>query len=321
MMTDQMGNQVRNQIPRKNPFWSLAGPFMGYVAIQWGVQLVLQFLIQAPYAAHAYAEILRSETALTSQEVMDAFLKAMEPALEASLRHQVEVAGIAALCTLILTGIFFARDRKQEKICQVAVPERAPVTKYWTLLAFGIAGCVAATSLLTMAQIALYDVEYQETAQNLYSAGLPVQILCLGIVIPLAEEMMFRGILFKRFRERRTFWYSALCSALFFSFMHTNTTQMIYAFLLGIMLAYVYEKFGSVRAPLVLHIVMNCTSVVLTELGVFIWLVAEPVRISAASIVGAFLCSVVFVRIQRVGEPLSGNASGGGGDGQQNRFW
>ena len=64
-MTDQMGNQVRNQIPRKNPFWSLAGPFMGYVAIQWGVQLVLQFFIQAPYAAHAYAEILRSETALT----------------------------------------------------------------------------------------------------------------------------------------------------------------------------------------------------------------------------------------------------------------
>ena len=111
---------------------------------------------------------------------------------------------------------------------------------------------------------------------------------------------MFRGILYKRFRERQGFWYSALWSSLLFSFMHSNTTQMIYTFLLGVLLAYLYEKFGSFRAPVVLHILLNTGSVVFTELGVFGWLAGSPVRMAGAVISGAFLCSVMFVLIQRM---------------------
>ncbi len=309
---------MMNQIQRKNPFWSLAGPFFGYLGIQWGVQFAIQFVIQIPYVARAYAQLLREDTLPSTQKITEAVLQAMEPALEAVLKYQVEIAGVSALCTLILTGILFSRDRKLEKACGAAVPEKAPALKYWTIVVFGILGCLAANSLMAMAQMAFYDAQYQETAQSLYAAGVPMQILCLGLAVPLAEELMFRGILFKRFRERRSFWYSALCSAVLFAFMHTNMTQSIYSFLLGLMLAYVYEKFGSFRAPFLLHVVMNCTSVVLTETGVFAWLVMDPVRIACASIAGAFICSVVFVQIQRIGGPVTENSSDGSGT--QDRF-
>ena len=75
---------------------------------------------------------------------------------------------------------------------------------------------------------------------------------------------------------------------------------MIYTFLLGVLLAYLYEKFGSFRAPVVLHILLNTGSVVFTELGVFGWLAGSPVRMAGAVISGAFLCSVMFVLIQRM---------------------
>ena len=291
-----------NQIYRKSPFWSLAGPLLGYLAIQFAVQFAAQFVIEMPYVMRAYAEVLRgsSDAVPSMQELLKSYMQALEPAFEAIARYQVEIMMLSALGTIVLTGILFARDRKLEQKAGVVLPERASLSKYWTVVILGISGCIAATCLMAMVQLAFYDEQYQQAAQITYSAGFLVQIIGLGIVIPIAEELMFRGILYKRFRERQGFWYSALWSALLFSFIHSNTTQMIYAFLLGVLLSYLYEKFGSFRAPVVLHILLNTGSVVFTELGVFRWIAGSPVRMAGAVIAGAFLCSVMFVVIQRM---------------------
>lgn len=292
---------VMNQIHRKSPFWSLAGPLLAYLAIQWIVQLAIVTVISLPYMADAYADLMRSgaERLLSMQEIMESYTAAMEPAFEVVVQYQVEIAGAAALGTLILTGILFAKDRKLEKACGIAVAEKKEFSVYFLIFILGVAGCIAATCLMTMAQLAFYDSQYQQTAQTLYAAGFPMQAAVLGVLIPVSEEMMFRGILFKRFRERQRFWYSAVCSSVFFAFMHTNVTQAIYAFLLGLMLSYLYEKTGSIKAPVLLHIVLNSGSVVFTQLGVFWWLGADPMRMAGAAIGGAFICSVVFVGIQR----------------------
>ena len=266
------------------------------------MQFIAQSVLEMPYLVRAYAEIIRSgrDTVPSMQEIWNSYIQALEPAFEAIARYQVEIVTLSALATIILTGILFARDRKLEQKARIMLPERAPISKYWSVVVFGIAGCIAATCLMAMIQLAFYDEQYQQTAQITYSAGFLMQIIGLGVVIPVAEELMFRGILYKRFRERQGFWYSALWSSLLFSFMHSNTTQMIYTFLLGVLLAYLYEKFGSFRAPVVLHILLNTGSVVFTELGVFGWLAGSPVRMAGAVISGAFLCSVMFVLIQRM---------------------
>lgn len=290
-----------NRIYRKSPFWSLAGPLLGYLAIEGAIQFALMFLIEMPYVMRSYAEVLRgSSGAVSMQEIMDSYMQALEPAFEAVAKYQVEIVSLAALGTIVLTGILFARDRKLERQVGVKLPERAPLAKYWTVVVFGIAGCIAATCLMAMVQLAFYDERYQQTAQITYAASLPVQIIGLGIITPVAEELMFRGILYKRFRERQSFWYSAIWSALLFSFMHSNTTQMIYTFLLGILLSYLYEKFGSFRAPVLLHILLNTGSVVFTEVGVFRWVAGSPMRMAGAVIAGAFLCSAMFVLIQKM---------------------
>lgn len=291
-----------NQIQRKSPFWSLAGPLLAYLAIQWAVQTIVILVISIPYMADAYASMMQigMERAVDMQELMEASMTAMEPAFELVVRHQVEITGASAAGTLILTVILFVKDRKLEKICGVVRLGKNPVSVYVLIVFLGAAGSIAATCLMAMAQLAFYDSGYQQTAQTIYEAGFPVQLAVLGILIPVSEELMFRGILFKRFRERQGFWYSAICSAVFFMFMHTNTTQMVYAFLLGLMLAYLYERTGSLKAPALLHILMNSGSVVFTETGVFLWLGSDPVRMAGAAIGGAFICSAVFVGIQKI---------------------
>lgn len=289
-----------NQIQRKSPFWSLAGPLLIYMGIQLAVQTAVYLVISMPYILQAYAGVMKGETLPTMEEWFRTCMEALEPAFEILAAHQVEIAGVTALVTFVLTIPLFLKDRKLEKMCGIPAVGKVPLQGYGLIVLFGAAGCIAATCLMAMAQLVIYDPKYQQTAEVMYAAGIPLQILYLGIVIPVGEELMFRGILFKRFRERQGFWYSAICSSIFFAFMHTNTIQTVYAFLLGLMLSYLYEKFGSFKAPALLHIVMNTGSVLVTELGGFNWIGADPMRMAAATIGGAFICSVVFVMIQRM---------------------
>ncbi len=291
-----------NQIQGKNPFWRLAGPLLAYLVLQWAVQFVLMLGICIPYMPGAYADLMRmgEGRALSMQEIMEVYVSAMEPAFAAINRYQMMIMGAAALGTLILTYIFFTKDRKLEKANGVTAPERKPASAYVLIFFMGAAGSVGVTCLTAMAHLAFLDSQYQRTAQVLYAAGFPVQLAVLGILIPVSEEMMFRGILFKRFRESQGFWYSAVCSSIFFALIHTNATQTVSAFLLGLMLAYLYERFGSFKAPVLLHVTMNASSLVFTELGIFQWLGTDPVRVAGAAIGSAFICSVVFVAIQRM---------------------
>ena len=85
-----------NRIYRKSPFWSLAGPLLGYLAIEAVIQFALMFLIEMPYMVRAYAEILRdnSGTALSMQEIWDSYMQALEPALEAIAKYQVDIISL-----------------------------------------------------------------------------------------------------------------------------------------------------------------------------------------------------------------------------------
>ena len=289
-----------NQIQRKNPFWSLAGPLLAYFGIQLAVQTVIQAVIQAPYLAEAYIDNFVNSGAADFQEAMDGYLSAAGPAIEQVLKYQVEIAGAAALCTIPLTAVLFAKDRKLERFWGIAPAEKTPVRKYWPIILFGVILSVGVTCLSAMVQAALYDEQYQETAEIMYSASFPMQLLVMGLVMPLAEELMFRGVLFRRYQETRRFWSSALWSSLFFALTHTNNIQIVYAFFLALCLCYLYERFGSFKAPVVLHISANTASLIFTETGVFGWLGNEPIRMAAAVILSAFLCSSLFVLMQRM---------------------
>lgn len=290
-----------NHIQRKSPFWSLAGPLLAYLAIQWAVQFIVELVITIPYIAKAYFELFGTDPSavMGAEEMKEFYMELLQPVYELIVRHQVEIAGAAAFCTLFLTIPLMMHDRKLERKFGIVKENGFTLAGYGKVFIFGISGTIAATCLMSMAQIAFYDEFYYRTSQIAYSASFPVQLLALGIIIPAAEELMFRGVLFKRFRERQQFWYSAGCSSIFFALMHTNGTQMIYSFLLGLILAYLVEKSGSLKVSFFLHFVMNAGSLVLTKTGVFSWLGSVPIRMAGAAILGAFICSVMFVLIQK----------------------
>lgn len=88
-------------------------------------------------------------------------------------------------------------------------------------------------------------------------SGLLLMLAVVGVVAPFGEEIAFRGVLFPWLRDRYGVVVGALGSALFFSLMH-GLPQLIPAlFLVGAVLAMLYQRSGSLWPAVVTHGLFN----------------------------------------------------------------
>lgn len=295
------GNRRMNKNPGAKQFWRLTGPILLYWLIEFAGRIIAELFVMAPH----FGEIMRNTLAAgasTQDEFMELTMQSTEKLMEIVVRYQVEILAFGALCTIPLTWFLFHADRKMERTLQIPLNKKAGILKYAEIIGIGVAVCIGLNCLSFMTNLAFFSTEYQKTSETFYSAGIPVQIICLGIIMPIAEEMMFRGVLYKRYREQGGFLKAALYSTLLFSIIHGNMVQFLYTFALGMLLCYVYEKFGSFKAPVVLHILVNMVSLVLTNTGVFTWLTGRAMRMGITTVICAFVGSVMFVLIQRIDE-------------------
>jgi membrane protease YdiL (CAAX protease family) len=83
-----------------------------------------------------------------------------------------------------------------------------------------------------------------------------------GVVGPVGEEVFFRGFVYTGLRKKYGVKGGIFWSSLFFGLTHGIPWQIPYAFVAGIILAYVYEKTGSLYSPILLHVVNNSLSVI-----------------------------------------------------------
>lgn len=103
---------------------------------------------------------------------------------------------------------------------------------------------------------------FSNAAQEaLFGGGLWAQIVGLGILVPIAEELIFRGLTYTRMKRFFSVRLSVVFSAALFAVYHGNPIQMIYAFPMAVVLALVYERGGHLVFPVLLHMGANLTAV------------------------------------------------------------
>ena len=90
-----------------------------------------------------------------------------------------------------------------------------------------------------------------------------ISMLCVVILAPIFEEVLFRGKIFSVFSATLSPLLSALASALLFGVMHGNVAVALEAFVVGIVLSYIYILKGSIFAPILLHIMNNIVAYVM----------------------------------------------------------
>jgi CAAX protease family protein len=93
--------------------------------------------------------------------------------------------------------------------------------------------------------------------------GLIIMLLFVGAIVPIAEELFFRGLIYGWLRRRMSVWLSASISGLGFAVLHGIWWLIPALALLGIVLALIYERSGSIWASIITHGLFNSLTTVL----------------------------------------------------------
>jgi membrane protease YdiL (CAAX protease family) len=98
-----------------------------------------------------------------------------------------------------------------------------------------------------------------------FAAPLPLLVL-LGVVVgPFCEELVFRGFLYGGLRTRLSRWPAAILSAVLFALSHQMPVAAPGLFVLGLLLAALYERYRSLAVPLALHASFNLLVLLLQQ--------------------------------------------------------
>lgn len=89
--------------------------------------------------------------------------------------------------------------------------------------------------------------------------------ITLGIAAPILEELVFRGIVLKKFLEKYTPQRAIIYSALIFGIGHLNPWQFIAAFTIGLAIGWIYWKTRSIWPGIFIHFVNNSFSFLLAK--------------------------------------------------------
>lgn len=91
--------------------------------------------------------------------------------------------------------------------------------------------------------------------------------LSIGLLAPLAEELVFRGAILRSLLQWTSRpWIAIALSALFFAAAHMNPAQLPHAFLIGLLLGWLYYRTNSIIPGMVYHWVNNSVAYVMYNL-------------------------------------------------------
>ncbi len=86
------------------------------------------------------------------------------------------------------------------------------------------------------------------------------------LLVPVAEELLFRGALFAWQRQRLSSGWAIGISAILFGLMHQLPAFIPLATIVGFAAGWIREKTGSTVVPIAMHVVQNVVFVVVSLL-------------------------------------------------------
>ena len=101
------------------------------------------------------------------------------------------------------------------------------------------------------------SAKYEQVETIQYSVPLWLGLILYGLISPMVEELVFRGVIYNRMKRFYSLSYCVVLSALLFGIFHANLPQFLYGTCMGILLALCYEKVPCFGAPVIFHMAAN----------------------------------------------------------------
>lgn len=299
-----MEQQYEEMLKAKKRFWGIFLPLLVYIGVRFLAHAMAEYAVLAANMGKLFD--VNQIFGMTFQQQTDFlrefFTNATNQAMlqKIIIENMVLISAIAAVLLIPVGVTFFVLDRKKAKETQLPRVHKEAIWKYPLMPILGVALCIGLNVIILMVDQAFFDGATSKSLAPTYLSPMVLQVIGVGVLVPISEEFFYRGVLFNRYREYSTYARAGVYSALLFALAHGSMLEMLYAFVLGTVLSYAYEKFGSITAPILMHMTVNLTSVLLTNLNGFGWLLAKPLRACFVTCACAFVGASIIVYLQRV---------------------
>ena len=107
--------------------------------------------------------------------------------------------------------------------------------------------------------------DFEKLIKPLMDGSFIGVVFTVGIVAPVFEEILFRGLIYNELRKSMPAWVSVLLQAVAFAIFHGNWVQGVYTVVIGIVFALVYIWLKSIWAAIAIHVFYNMTSVLMSR--------------------------------------------------------
>lgn len=158
---------------------------------------------------------------------------------------------------------------------------------------------VSLNNLISLTALKEQSEAYQRVNASFFSSNLWVELLGTSLLTPVLEEMLYRGIVYERLKRYGKMSFAVGMSAFIFGIMHFNLVQFLYAGIIGLFLAGVYEMEGTLLVPILSHAVANAVSVLRTELGLFGWLTQKNIFFVPISLIMLVISVIIIWYVKR----------------------
>lgn len=243
--------------------WEALFPYLLYYLTYNAAYLILAFVYQETVRRFggAYGQFMTAHAAtvvgVMSGLCMLAGILPIVPMLKEELRGRGETGWFVAL----KEGAAGREDRVAGSApgltgsVGITAWRQRGMTALTVVLAFSAS--LGLNALLTLTGFAESSQTYQKVADRQYGVAFALGLVLYGLISPLAEEVVFRGVIYNRLRRLYNPTIGIAVSGLLFGAFHGNAVQGVYGACLGMLMAYLYERSGKFRIPFVFHAVAN----------------------------------------------------------------
>lgn len=165
----------------------------------------------------------------------------------------------------VYRGDQIQRGEEQKSIETVFLDMKSKLVLLIAIIVMAACASIVLNNLIAWTPLISRSASYRRVSNVFFSGRVLFEILGPCIFVPILEEYVFRGLVYKRLREWLNIPWAVGISAVIFGMMHMNIVQFLYAGILGIFMALCVERTGHLYGAILAHMAANTMSVIRVE--------------------------------------------------------
>ena len=266
-------------------------PVIIYMVAQFAAELTGAFIIMMNRAEEVVTVFFSQDT-----EQLNAFILRCTEEL---VTHYLAVLSLGSLFALPVALYLFKKEQKEVKEKEASeankvnrVDKVSKVDK-WTYVAVAVMGMAICLVMDNFAAVT------GRAGSRLYTQNIVLAVIGGCLIIPIVEEVLFRGVMYHRLKRKMPYLLAAPMSAFAFGIVYGGLVPGSFGFITGCLAAYIYDKIPTIKAPIIMRIFMNAGALLFAKSGITAWIYEDKIRFFCATAFFAAIGIGGFLKIKR----------------------